>query len=282
MDYQVTTFLSNLVPILILVSNAMVLESKRNILRIKGNIGFTLIEVLVVIAVIAMLLAIILPALSKAKELARRMVCQSNLKQITQAWHMYLDNHNDAFYQGRNANHIYGGWEGILYLNEARPLNKYLSLPEIPDSEAEAKIYCCPSDKGGIAGMGLSFYSFFGTSYQTNVFLIGPGYIRWMPTDELKDKINARLHNLTVSQVDNPSRLLLIGDFGWLNESLPNDRRLGDWHGKPYHHNLAFLDGHVEFLHIRRGLYVTDKYTVLPFSDLYGLARESQIEESEP
>ena len=257
----------------------MTLESKRNILNIKVNVGFTLIELLVVIAVIATLLAILLPALNKARELADRIACKSNLRQITNAWYMYFDDHDGVFYQDINANIIYGGWEGVVFMSEPRPLNKYLSLPEIAESETEAKVYHCPADNGGLAGMGLSIYSYMGTSYQTNIFLIGQDQVGWMPSEELKDAINARLKGLMLTQVDNPSRLLLMGDFGWLNQCRPNVPRIGDWHGKAYHHNLAFLDGHIEFLHIRKGLYITPEYTVLPFSDLYDLARDVQEEE---
>lgn len=63
----------------------------------KGKRGFTLIELLVVVAIIAILAAMLLPALSKARERARTAVCMSNLKQLGLAFIMYLDNHEEYF-----------------------------------------------------------------------------------------------------------------------------------------------------------------------------------------
>lgn len=257
----------------------MTLKFEKHISGNRGNLSFTLIELLVVLSIISLLMAILLPALIKARVISKRIACRSNLKQIAFAWHMYLDDNDESFYQGINTNVIYGGWKGIVYPNEPRPLNKHLSLSEIPQSEADAEVFRCPADKGGLMVTALPIYSYLGTSYQTNIFLIGQNQIGWLPSIELKNAINIGLKNLTRSRVDNPSHLLLIGDYGWMNQSLPLVPRIGDWHGRPYHHNLAFLDGHTEFLHIRKGLYVTDEYTVLPFKDLYGLAREVQEEE---
>lgn len=60
--------------------------------------GFSLVELMVVIAIIALLLAILLPALNRARRAARATACLANLQQLNAAYHMYLNvNHNQSF-----------------------------------------------------------------------------------------------------------------------------------------------------------------------------------------
>jgi len=60
--------------------------------------GFTLIELLVVIAIITILAAMLLPALTRARQLALMSTCLSNLKQIGVAVHMYINDYNEYWY----------------------------------------------------------------------------------------------------------------------------------------------------------------------------------------
>ena len=57
--------------------------------------AFTLLELLLVIGIIAMLSALLLPVLAKAKQDARKITCQINLRQLQLGWKIYADDHND-------------------------------------------------------------------------------------------------------------------------------------------------------------------------------------------
>lgn len=93
---------------------------------------FTLIELLIVIAVIAILAALLLPALGKARQAARNSVCKSQLKQIGTSLVLYASDYGDYFpYTG-----------GKNYMEGIRP---YLNAPEVVHQNTRT-IFACPSD----------------------------------------------------------------------------------------------------------------------------------------
>ena len=107
---------------------------------------FTLIELLIVIAIIAILAALLLPALNSARERARGVACISNLKQVGMSCRMYADQNKDIlavqFVTGDGYDNYYWGVE-IFGSRKAIPKNAFCpSFPSvISESDALAKTY---------------------------------------------------------------------------------------------------------------------------------------------
>src|ERR671925_2083860 len=77
--------------------------------------GFTLVELLVVVSIIALLIAILLPSLKKAREQSRQTVCLSNMRNMSTAVWMYTNENNDAFPLTRDRGGFQeGGWINML------------------------------------------------------------------------------------------------------------------------------------------------------------------------
>ncbi len=103
--------------------------------------GFTLIELLVVISIIALLLSILMPSLSRAREHARRAVCQGNLRQITLAALLWAED-NDGW-------SLPGAWYLGARMGTPEDPGRYnpvnLSHYTSTDGYRERNLYTCPS-----------------------------------------------------------------------------------------------------------------------------------------
>src|SRR5262249_38195349 len=139
-------------------SKAPTRRTERGLVSARAQLGFTLVELLVVIAIISILAAMLLPALSVAKDKARTISCLANLKQIGVALTMYSDDSQQrlipAEYNSRKGAAADEGWPTILH-NQ-----KYLPAPTCSGyfkMAAGASVFRCPS---GLAAV----YSFDPTS----------------------------------------------------------------------------------------------------------------------
>jgi prepilin-type N-terminal cleavage/methylation domain-containing protein/prepilin-type processing-associated H-X9-DG protein len=96
--------------------------------------GFTLIELLVVIAIIAILAAILFPVFAQAREKARSASCVSNIKQITLAILMYVQDYDEVYTPGGFANNdggttAPGAWNGQPNLMNNNAITQYGNSP---------------------------------------------------------------------------------------------------------------------------------------------------------
>lgn len=206
---------------------------------------FTLLEVLVVIAIIGILASILIPVLSSARARARQIACVSNEKQIAIAIYNFADDNDDRAPDNAGTGRVDGwlGKRGIKTLSSnagkvtRRSLNQYLGYTQ--DGVEVSVANCGVNDPvwGDDVGKNNYHYDYgSGSSYSG--------------TDNLVDETsNQKLQCVKISTIASPSKFIFLLETGGRN-FLRGKNWGTNWHHSPEGENKwnsLYADGHVSY-----------------------------------
>src|SRR5437763_1633607 len=110
--------------------------------------GFTIVELLAVVATIGTLAALLLPVLSKAKVKAQRTSCLSNLRQLGFAWAMYKDDNDDYLAESYPNNNADVWVKGDMTRAAEAGNADLIRQGKLYNYNESVAIYHCPADRG--------------------------------------------------------------------------------------------------------------------------------------
>ncbi len=214
----------------------------------RRQFAFTLVELLLVVAVIVILIGMLLPALSRSRDAANIVTCATNQNQIGQAQAAYLVDNGKRFPQLANWAGLIGkkGTSGNYSASSLdvtnRPLNKYVGNTQDGSS---VDITQCPSDLGdafpSYNGSITNCYKFYGTSYLP----------QWNSTAFRAAMVYGPIggaRSMGMARITSPKNKLLLADWSW-HGNRPISDRMTRWHnkGNVRQFNTLFADMHVSY-----------------------------------